>query len=450
MSRQISQNNPEKNFTIGIVAPYRVQADLIEKLFATAQIPPNIQISASTIHGFQGDECDIIFAVFNPPPSISDKIFLNRQNIINVSISRACDYLFLIMPDDRTANIENLWLIKAVEKLFGKHNYSKFNSTEIEELIFGTENYIEENSFSTGHQHVNIYTKPERVYEIRSDDNAVDIQLHKDYKTSELKTNLQDMSNLEPSADNRLTDDSTLTQTTSKVEHIPDTNLTWTLDDNGTLTISGNGDMPNDIYKQWQNKDDFQKIIIDEGVTSISDYAFYYCSNLIEVIIQEGVTSVGDRAFADCSKLEKIILPASVKSIGTYAFGYCDNLESIEILGNLDKIESRAFGGCPKLKEIKIHGTLTKICGGYGIGAFSECNNLISTDQILNKGVKIIEPYAFRYCENLTSVTIPLTVQQIGHKIFEGCKNLKVIKYPRNLPSADKLGKGNNAKLEPY
>lgn len=184
MSRQISKNNPNEKFTIGIIAPYRVQADLIEKLFATAQIPPNIQISASTIHGFQGDECDIIFAVFNPPPYISGSsdMFLNHQNIINVSISRAQDYLFLIMPDDNTKNISNLQLIKQVEKLFHSVNYSEFNSAKIEKLIFGKENHIEENSFSTGHQNVNIYTKPERVYEIRSDDNAVDIQIHKDFK----------------------------------------------------------------------------------------------------------------------------------------------------------------------------------------------------------------------------------------------------------------------------
>lgn len=184
MSRQISKNNPNENFSIGIIAPYRVQADLIEKLFATAQISPNIQISASTIHGFQGDECDIIFVVFNPPPYISGSsdMFLNHQNIINVSISRAQDYLFLIMPDDNTKNIFNLQLIKQVEKLFHNFGYSEFNSSKIENLIFGRENHIEENSFSTGHQNVNIYTKPERVYEIRSDDNAVDIQIHKDFK----------------------------------------------------------------------------------------------------------------------------------------------------------------------------------------------------------------------------------------------------------------------------
>ena len=177
MCRQISKNNPGKNFNVGIIAPYRVQADLIDKLFAAVPIPLNIQISAGTIHGLQGDECDIVVAVFNPPPSISrsPEMFLNRRNIINVSISRARDYLFLIMPDNDTENIQNLILIKQVEKLFG--NYGEFKACDIENLIFKSETYIEDNSFSTGHQNVNIYTEPEKIYEIRSDDNAVDIQI---------------------------------------------------------------------------------------------------------------------------------------------------------------------------------------------------------------------------------------------------------------------------------
>lgn len=181
LSRRISKNNPQKNFTIGIVAAYRVQADLIEKLFATIKNPPNVQITSGTIHGFQGDECDIVFAIFNPPPFIinSPEMFLNRQNIINVSISRARDYLFLVMPDDNTEKISNLWLIKNVEKLFKENGYRLFDAARIEELIFGKKNHIEENSFSTGHQNVNIYTAPEHTYEIRSDDNAVDIQIHK-------------------------------------------------------------------------------------------------------------------------------------------------------------------------------------------------------------------------------------------------------------------------------
>jgi hypothetical protein len=175
-----ANNNPI--FKIGIIAPYRAQSDLIDKLIAKASIPDGIDIQVGTIHGFQGDECDIIIAVFNPPPFISSskEMFLNKLNIINVSVSRARDYLFVIMPDDETENVENLKLIKSIEKLCHEQNdCAEFSAQEIESLMFdGNESYLEENSFSTSHQLVNVYGEPERKYEIRSEDSAVDVQVH--------------------------------------------------------------------------------------------------------------------------------------------------------------------------------------------------------------------------------------------------------------------------------
>lgn len=179
IKKRIEEKNPDEKFSIGIISPYRAQADLIEKLFAS--IKCDVQIG--TIHTFQGDECDILIAIFNTPPTISasPEMFLNRLNIINVAISRARDYLFIIMPDDNTDKIENLHLIKGnngLENLFANESYGEFAAQDIEELIFGEKNYIEEKSFTTGHQNVNVYARPERKYEIRCEDKAVDIQLH--------------------------------------------------------------------------------------------------------------------------------------------------------------------------------------------------------------------------------------------------------------------------------
>ena len=181
LSNRLEKNNPGEKFSIGIIAPYRAQADLIEKLFMSNKHSAFVDIQVGTIHTFQGDECNILFAVFNPPPAISasSEMFLNRLNIINVAISRARDYLFMVMPDDDTDKVENLRLIKRVEKLFDEEtNFGEFSAQDIENLLFGTKNYIEDNSFATGHQNVNVYGKLERKYEIRSEENAVDIQLH--------------------------------------------------------------------------------------------------------------------------------------------------------------------------------------------------------------------------------------------------------------------------------
>lgn len=183
LSKSISKQINGQICKIGIVAAYRAQADLIEKLIRSADIPKNIEILVGTIHGFQGDECDIVFAVFNPPPAISSspEMFLNRQNIINVSVSRARDYLFIVMPDDQTENVANLRLVKQIEGFFKKNGkYSEYRSHDIETLIFGTPKYLEENSFTTSHQSVNVYGLPNRRYEIRSEETAIDVQIHSD------------------------------------------------------------------------------------------------------------------------------------------------------------------------------------------------------------------------------------------------------------------------------
>lgn len=182
LAEKLAENNSGEQFRIGVVAPYKAQASLIDKLMSSTNLPDGIDAQVGTIHGFQGDECDIIMAVLNPPPGISssDRLFLNKQNILNVAISRARDYLFLIMPDDNTDNVLNLKKVKLIERLMKKSAaFVEYNSPTIEELMFGSSAYIEENSFATSHQTVNVYGQPEMKYEIRSEDSAVDVQIHR-------------------------------------------------------------------------------------------------------------------------------------------------------------------------------------------------------------------------------------------------------------------------------
>lgn len=182
LSRAIAKNNPGELFKIGVIAPYRAQADMIDKLLASEKLPKEVDVQVGTIHGFQGDECDIIFAVFNTPPTISASkdMFLNKRNIINVSISRARDYLFVVMPDDDTDNISNLRLVKRVESLIQSTDaWNEFLTPDLEELMFGDAKYLENNAFSTSHQSVNVYGLPEKIYEVRTEDTAVDVQIHR-------------------------------------------------------------------------------------------------------------------------------------------------------------------------------------------------------------------------------------------------------------------------------
>lgn len=185
LAKSIAATHPASLFRIGVISPYRAQADLIDKLLASDELPNEVEVQTGTIHGFQGDECDIIFAVFNTPPSITDsaEMFLNKINIINVSISRARDYLFIIMPDDNTENIGDLRLVKRVEQLVKESgDWSEYLAPDLEKIMFGQTNYLESNTFSTSHQSVNVYVSPERCYEVRTEDNAVDIQIHRNPK----------------------------------------------------------------------------------------------------------------------------------------------------------------------------------------------------------------------------------------------------------------------------
>ena len=121
----------------------------------------------------------------------------------------------------------------------------------------------------------------------------------------------------------------------------------WNLDSDGTLTITGNGDMPNWIsydFVPWYSINGLiKKIVISQGVTSIGDYAFSNCKSLTSIEIHDSVTSIGDSAFEDCESLTSIEIPDSVTSIGKYAFYNCTSLISIEIPDSVTSIGGATF-----------------------------------------------------------------------------------------------------------
>lgn len=116
-------------------------------------------------------------------------------------------------------------------------------------------------------------------------------------------------------------------------------------------------------------------------VTSVGDYAFFYCSRLTEITIPEGVTSIGEHAFAYCSSLKEIAIPEGVTSIGNSAFISCDSLIEITIPGSVASIGDYAFAYCSNLKEIAIPEGVTSI----GNGAFFNCTRL--TEVYMKEGL---------------------------------------------------------------
>ena len=128
-------------------------------------------------------------------------------------------------------------------------------------------------------------------------------------------------------------------------------NLTWTLSNDGTLTISGTGAMDNfypyENYPSWDGYAyQIRKVIIESGVTSIGSDAFRYCSSLTNISIPNGVTSIGSAAFFDCSSLTNISIPNGVTSIQGNTFQNCSGLTNINIPNSVTSIGGYAFFVC--------------------------------------------------------------------------------------------------------
>ena len=151
-------------------------------------------------------------------------------------------------------------------------------------------------------------------------------------------------------------------------------NVTWSMDDQGVLTIEGTGamaDYTSDSPAPWKNQYP-RSVLIANGVTTIGDYAFAECTGLTSVIIPSSVKSIGQNSFYYCSSLTGVDLPNSVTSIGDMAFAACFGLTSVTIPASVTSIGQNGFYYCENMKSLTISGSATSIGGG----AFSLCTGL--------------------------------------------------------------------------
>ncbi|MBQ8511248.1 MAG: leucine-rich repeat protein, partial [Clostridia bacterium] len=153
--------------------------------------------------------------------------------------------------------------------------------------------------------------------------------------------------------------------------------VTWALNDAGVLTISGTGamtDYTSDTNVPWisYSRSTIRSIVIEDGVTSVGDYAFYDARVAASVTIADSVTSIGDYAFCYAYELAEVTLPANLTTLGEFAFAYCDALTELTLPDSLTTIGYSAFDGCRKLTSIEIPANVTSI----GINAFRMCNSL--------------------------------------------------------------------------
>lgn len=145
-------------------------------------------------------------------------------------------------------------------------------------------------------------------------------------------------------------------------------NLTWKLEEDGVLTFSGTGEMGKSSMPSWsQYREKIREIVLEEGVTSISYYAFGNSRNLETVVLPSTLPAIDNYAFSDCVKLKDITIPDQVESIGACAFRRCIALASINLPKRLTTIGDFAFAFCSDLKTLKMpEGTeLTEVTRVY-------------------------------------------------------------------------------------
>lgn len=201
-------------------------------------------------------------------------------------------------------------------------------------------------------------------------------------------------------------------------------NANWTLS-NGVLVISGNGDMMDYAENEWapwfDSKDEITSVIINNGITTIGNTAFYGLSNLKSVVIADSVTFIGESAFQECISLTSVEMSDGIVQICDSAFRRCTNLSNITLPNGLNVIEDEAFYRCESLVSIRIPSTVYLL----GDAVFGYCYSLVQVD--IEASIGEIPSWAFYGCESLVNVTLNSAIDSVGEDSFTGCNSLSTV-----------------------
>ena len=209
-------------------------------------------------------------------------------------------------------------------------------------------------------------------------------------------------------------------------------NLYWQYAD-GVLTIVGSGAMTNwssASYLPWYSvRTNIHTVVLPAPLTTIGNYAFCGCSNLVSIQLPDSITTIGSYAFSSCSKLSAIHLPATITRIGIDAFSstkiYNDNLSwdnNVLYIGNYLIATKSALSGDYTIRDN------TRLVANY---AFSGRSSL--TKITIPNGVKYIGAYAFSGCSSLTTLYFPSSVEHIGNYAFNGANKLTFVDLVEGL-----------------
>ena len=248
------------------------------------------------------------------------------------------------------------------------------------------------------------------------------------------------------------------------------TGITWVLDDDNVLTISGSGAVSS---SNWSNyKDLVYSVIVEEGITSLPDECFHDTPSIVSVQLSSTLTSIGAYAFYGCTGIQKLYVP-SLESWFAVAFGNvfsnpmyyrnypkpagCDLYVNgvlatqVDLPAGATQIPMGRFAGCKSIVTVNVPEGVTTIKSDV----FHACDTLIAVN--LPSTLTTIESYNFYRCANIRTVTIPDKVTSLGSSSMSDCPELREVTLGRNiktlsvgwfseLPSLAKLSVGINFK----
>lgn len=251
--------------------------------------------------------------------------------------------------------------------------------------------------------------------------------------------------------------------------------VTWSLDESGTLTISGIGAMADFEAEKapwFPYAEEIETIVVEEGVTVIGTYAFAKLTGAKELHLPASVTDIrecafyynsatqrlyladiaawmgirfhGDREHSRPNHLElefelylngepvtELVIPGTVSRIPEHAFYGCSSLKILTVSEGVTAVEGSAFDSCENLTKVTLPDSLREI----GSHAFEECGRL--SELTLGKGLETIGNTAFGYCKSLKTLALPEGLTTISDRAFMNCENLESISIPASIRQLD-------------
>ena len=253
-----------------------------------------------------------------------------------------------------------------------------------------------------------------------------------------------------------------------------DGNINWVIKYDGTMVISAvdgtDGKMNNyasDAKQPWASyRTEIKKLVVEDGVTQIGNYAFSGFSKMEDVDIADSVKSIGHQVFKTCSNLTEVTIPCNV---GKMAFNSCKKLRTVTFLDGFEEAGAMAFISCTNLETINFPKTLKKFDSKWFTnakniksitvapgGEFSMQNDLlcqgtkvvyvpayVSGSVAIPEGITEIGEKAFYQKTDITSVTFPETLKTIGAYAFNGSGLEGRLTLPKNITTYGKCAFGN-------